>query len=123
MIAHIWRGRTRAEDRHDFTSLLRAQMQAGLASSNACRGAYVLQRQIESGQVESLVLTLYDQRSLGSAGRGESFALPLISDREARFLVGSDPVPERYEVIIDPRRALLYADLRRRFPSRIVALR
>jgi hypothetical protein len=69
MIAQIWRGRPRAEDRPDFTSLLRAQIQA------------------------------------------------------ARFLRSCDRAPQRGEVIIDPRRALLYANLRRRFPSRIVALR
>jgi len=69
MIAQIWRGRARAEDRHDFTRLLRAQIQA------------------------------------------------------ARFLRRCDPAPQRCEVIIDPRRALLYAELRRRFPPRIVALR
>jgi hypothetical protein len=98
-------------------------MQVGLASSNACRGGYVLQRQIEGSEVESLVLTLYDPRLLGGSGRGEGFALPLISENEARFLVGCDPTPAQYEVIVDPRRGLLHAELRRRFPLRIAALR
>jgi hypothetical protein len=69
MIARIWRGRTRAEDRDDFTSLLRAQVRA------------------------------------------------------ARSLTGCNLTPERHDTTIDPRRAQLYARLRRRFPPRIVALR
>ncbi|HEY6514771.1 MAG TPA: hypothetical protein VIY50_01415 [Steroidobacteraceae bacterium] len=47
----------------------------------------------------------------------------LTSDREARFLPRCDPAPARYQVIVDPRRARFYADLRRRFPLRIAALR
>ena len=55
--------------------------------------------------------------------RGRTRADDLTSDREARFLPGCDPAPARHQVIIDPRRARLYADLRRRFPLRIAALR
>lgn len=114
MIAQIWRGRTRADDLTDFTRLLEARVQSELAASSACRGAFVLQRSIENSQVESLVMTLYDPRAP---------APPVVSDRETCFLLGSDPVSPRYEVIIDPRRAQLYAELRRRFPLRFAALR
>lgn len=124
MIAQIWRGLTRADDRHDFTSLLQARMQAELAASNECLGAYVLQRQMESSQVESLVLTLYDREPLVNAGRSDKpDPPPLVSAKEARLLLGGDPAPAQYEVIIDPQRALLYAELRRRFPLRFAAVR
>lgn len=114
MIAQIWRGRTRADDSNDFTGLLQARIQAELASSRVCLGAYVLQRRIDDGQAESLVLTLYDR---GSAEP----TLP--SHEEARLLLGCDPTPARYEVIVDPHRAVLYAELRRRFPLRFAAPR
>lgn len=114
MIAQIWRGRTRAEDLTDFTALLERRVQAELAASSGCRGAYVLQRPIGNRQVESLILTLYE-RLVPS--------LPVVSDKEARILLDSDPVSPRYEVIIDPRRAQLYGELRRRFPLRFAALR
>ena len=123
MIAQIWRGRTRDDDRNDFTNLLQARIQAEVASSSACRGAYVLQRQIEGGQVESLVLTLYDPRSPGGSTREQTpHSLPP-SDKEARLLIGCDLTSARYEVIIDPERALLYAELRRRFPLRFAGPR
>lgn len=124
MIAQIWRGLTRADDRHDFTSLLQARMQVELAASNECLGAYVLQRQMERSQVESLVLTLYDREPLVNSGRSDKADPPSpVSAKEARLLLSGDPTPAQYEVIIDPQRALLYAELRRRFPLRFAALR
>ncbi|MHB8812377.1 MAG: hypothetical protein ACYDAE_03850 [Steroidobacteraceae bacterium] len=122
MIAQIWRGLTRADDRHDFTSLLQARMQAELAASRACLGAYVLQRQMESSEVESLVMTLYDHGSRVSSGHAGNPHPPPVSAKEARLLLGADATAARYEVIIDPQRALLYAELRRRFPLRFAAL-
>jgi len=123
MIAQIWRGRTRADDRSDFTSLLQARIQAELAGSRVCQGAYLLQRHIEEGQVESLILTLYDRGPLGCGG-GEENLQPLPpSDEEARLLLGRDLTSARYDVIVDPPRALLYAELRRRFPLRFAAPR
>jgi hypothetical protein len=123
MIAQIWRGRTRVDDSNDFTGLLQARIQTELASSPVCLGAYVLQRQVENGQAESLVLTLYDRGSAGGAGRDANIEPTAPSDREARLLLGCDPAPARYEVIIDPQRAVLYAELRRRFPLRFAAPR
>lgn len=123
MIAQIWRGRTRDDDRDDFTSLLQARIQAEVASSSACRGAYVLQRQIGGGQAESLVLMLYDPSSPGGSTREQSAQPPPPSDREARLLLGCDLTSTCYDVVIDPERALLYAELRRRFPLRFAGPR
>lgn len=123
MIAQIWRGRTRADDRNDFTNLLQARIQAEVASSSACRGAYVLQRQVEGDQAESLVLTLYDPASHGGSVREQTPRSLLPSDKEARLLLGCDPTPARYDVIVDPQRALLYAELCRRFPLRFAGPR
>lgn len=123
MIAQMWCGRTRADDRHDFAILLQARIQAELAASKACRGAYVLQRQIAGGEAESLVLTLYDHGSLVSSPREDNALPSSLSEKEARLLLGRDPTSTRYDVIVEPRRALLYAALRGRFPLRIAAPR
>lgn len=83
----------------------------------------MLQRQIEDGQLESLVLTLYNSGPLGISGREQSLQPSAPSAEEARLLIGCDPTSARYEVIVDPPRALLYAELRRRFPMRFAAPR
>lgn len=121
MIAKIWRGLTRAGDRHDFMSLLQARVQAQLATSRACLGAYVLQREIAGSQAESLVLTLHHEAAHATSP-GECDP-PAISEKEARLLLGYDPTAASYEVMIDPQRAVLYAELRRRFPLRFAAPR
>lgn len=123
MIAQMWCGRTRADDRHDLVSLLQERIHAELAASKACRGAYVLQRQIGDGEAESLVLTLYDHGSLVSSPRDEHALPSSLAEQEARLLLGRDPTSTRYEVMMEPRRALLYAALRRRFPLRLAAPR
>ena len=123
MIAQIWRGRTRADDSHDFTRLLQARIQAELESSPVCLGAYVLQRRIDDGHAESLVLTLYDRGSASGSKRDANIEPTAPSGGEAHLLVSCDPTPARYEVIIDPNRTVLYAELRRRFPLRFAAPR
>jgi hypothetical protein len=122
MIARRWRGCTRAEDRHDFTNVLQARTQAELKVSDACRGAYVLQRHTEDGRSESLVLTLYDPAARGASVPPADFDPPLLSQKESRLLLTCDQASVRYDVIIDPHRERLYAELRRRFPLRFASL-
>lgn len=106
MIAEIWSGRTRSEHRDTVTRQLQATIEAKIKSAAGCRGAYLLQRQIDADQVETLILTLYEP------GRGSE------SPREDR-----DGTVTCYEVITDPPRTLLYAELSRRFPLRSMAPR
>jgi len=123
MIAQIWRCRTRADDAHDFTNLLQARAQAQLSASTACLGCYVLQRELANSEVESLVLTLYERRLLDAGVHDLTPWSPAISNEEARLLLPGGLAQTQYQVVIDPRRARLFADLRRRFPLRIAALR
>jgi hypothetical protein len=57
------------------------------------------------------------------ASRDQTPDQPLLCEQEAPRLLGSDPTRARNEVVVDPRRARLYTDLRRRFPLRIAAPR
>lgn len=123
MIAQICCGRTQAEDHDHLASLLKARIPALLKTSKACRGAYLLQRRLEPGRVESLVMTLYDHGFPVCLMHGETLDPRLLSEEESRLLLGCRPSPTRYDVIIDPRHSLLHADLRRRFPLRFAAVR
>lgn len=115
MIAEIWSGRASAERLDAVTTELQAKIQAKIKSTSACRGAYVLRRQLDGGQYEILILTVYEPErgSRGSgAGQPDASALP---DLGATVI--------SYEVVTDPARTLLYAELSRRFPLRRAALR
>lgn len=115
MIAEIWSGRTSAERRDAVTKQLQAKIQAKMQSTSACRGAYVLQRQLDGGQYEILLLTLYEpQRGATRDGTAHRDAPPLTDFGDTLTC---------YEVITDPARTLLYAELSRRFPPRMMAPR
>jgi len=115
VIAEIWSGRIRAERRDAVTTELQAAIQQKMKTTGACRGAYVLQRQLESGEYEILLLTLYEpQRDSPPKGAPHRGA-PSSSDFA--------DTPTCYEVVTDPVRTLLYAELSRRFPPRMMAPR
>lgn len=122
MIAQLWRGSTRAADRHAFASLVQARIRAVLAGSEACRGAYVLQREVRQDEVETLVLTLHAGAPFASDGE-QAFSPVALSEAEKRLLVTHEGSAARYAVLTNPGRTLLYADLARRFPLRIMAPR
>lgn len=110
MIAEIWSGRVRAERRAAVATELQAAIQEKMKATSACRGAYLLQRQLERGEYEILLLTLYEPER-DSARNGA----PPSSDFGDTLT--------RYEVVTDPVRTLLYAELSRRFPPRSMAPR
>lgn len=115
MIAEIWSGRTSAERRDTVTTALQAHIQAKMKSTSACRGAYVLQRPLECGQYEILLLTLYEPQRESTGRTVEACEEPPLSDFGDTLTC--------YEVITDPVRTLLYAELSRRFPPRMMAPR
>jgi len=121
-LAQLWRGTARAGDRDVLAGVLQARIQTALAATEGCRGAYVLQRPIERGEVETLVLTLYEGVGLGSGGTCGA-GLPALSDAEKRLLITADGCAVCYEVLADPGRMRLYADLSRRFPLRMMVPR
>jgi len=122
LMAQLWRGSTRVADRHVFASLVQAKIQAALSRSEACKGAYVLQRQVRQGEVETLVLMLHEGASVAGGG-GREPDLVVMSEAEKRLLIACDGSATRYDVLTDSRRALSYADLLRRFPLRMMAPR
>jgi hypothetical protein len=110
MIAEIWSGPISAERRDTVTKQLQAHIQAKIQSTSACKGAYLLQRQLDGDRFEILILMLYEPRS-GT------------ENREASPLGDFADTLTCYEVVTDPARTLLYAELNRRFPLRMMAPR
>jgi len=121
-VAKLWRSTTQVAHRDVLARLLQARIQAAIADSSACRGAYVLQRPTERGEVETLVLALYEGARLGDGGAcgGDLLAL---CDAEKHLLLVADESTVRYDVLTDPGRMRLYADLSRRFPLRMMVPR
>jgi hypothetical protein len=121
MIAQLWRGVTRPSDREACVAQLLAGVHTALVDSATCKGSYLLTRNTDDANVELVVLTLFAGTAVTSCHDDEAFyraaafdgALPLVFDRSVAV----------YEVATEPRRTLSYANLRRRFPLRLMAPR
>jgi hypothetical protein len=121
LIAQIWRGVTRATDREACVAQLLAGIHTALVDATTCKGAYLLTRPSDEADVELIVLTLFEGATVTSRHEGEALfraaafgrPLPLAFD-------GSVAI---YEVLTEPGRTSSYANLRRRFPLRLMAPR
>jgi hypothetical protein len=121
MIAQIWRGVTRAADRETCVAQVLAGIHAALADATTCKGTYLFTRPSNEADVELIVLTLFEAATVTSCHEGEALfraeafgrPLPLAFDRRIAI----------YEVLTEPGRTSSYANLRRRFPLRLMAPR
>ena len=121
LIAQVWRGLTGATDRDACVAQLLAGIRTALLDTTTCKGAYLLTRSTGDTDVELMVLTLFGGAAALTCHDDEALyrtavfgrPLPLVSDRSVAV----------YEVSTEPRRALFHANLRRRFPLRLMAPR
>lgn len=121
MIAQLWHGTARATDREACVAQVLAGIHGALAASTTGKGAYLLTRISGQAEVELIVMTLFEGATVAGCHDGEALyratafdrPLPLIFDRSVAV----------YEVLTEPRRTSSYADLRSRFPPRLMAPR
>lgn len=122
MVAQIWRGMTRAADREGCVARLLAAIHTALEESATCKGAYLLTRPTGDDQVELMVLILFGGAAVATCHEPETLCrAAAVFDRA--LAVTSERSVAIYEVATDPRRTLSYANLRRRFPLRLMTPR
>lgn len=121
MIAQIWRGVTRAADREACVAQLLAGIHTALVDCTTCKGVYLLTRSTDDADVELMVLTLFEGAAVAAHHHDEALYRATVFDRPRSCV--SDGRVAVYEVSTAPSRALSYANLRRRFPLRLMAPR
>lgn len=121
LIAQIWRGATRAADREICVASLLARIHAALEDSTTCKGAYLLTRLTEEADVELMVLTLFGGAAEAACHDGETLYRAAVFEKPPPLTCGNSVAV--YEVSAEPGRTLSYANLRRRFPLRLMAPR
>lgn len=121
LIAQIWRGVTRATDREACVESLLARIHTAVEDSTTCKGAYLLTRLTEEADVELMALTLFGGAAEAACRDGETLYRAAVFDRPLPLTCDSSVAV--YEVLAEPGRTLSYANLRRRFPLRLMAPR
>jgi heme-degrading monooxygenase HmoA len=97
MIARHWRGWTTIQDADAYETLLENKVFAGLKSIEGYRGGYVLRRAV-SGEVEFVVINLFDSLEAVQRFAGPDYTVPVFEPEARRLLSKVEPAAVHYEV-------------------------
>ena len=97
MIARHWRGWTKPQNANAYETLLKTQVLPGLTKLDGYRGGFVL-RNNEAGEVEFVVINLFDSVDAVRAFAGPDYAIAVF-EPEARLLLSRiETTAHHYEV-------------------------
>jgi heme-degrading monooxygenase HmoA len=97
MIARIWRGAVRREDRDDYADYIRDTGIAGYRATPGNRGAWLLRRDVGE-RTEFLTFTLWDSLNAVRAFAGDDVDAAVFYPEDDRYLVERDDIAAHYEV-------------------------
>lgn len=112
---------TRAADREVCAARLLAAIHTALADCRTCRGAYLLSGRADDTHSELMVLTLFAGMPVTACHEDQALYRAAVFDQPPPCAFNSSIA--LYEVLTEPRRTLSYANLRRRFPLRLMGPR
>jgi heme-degrading monooxygenase HmoA len=98
MIARIWRGATRAEDRDEYLEYLHRTGLAGYAATEGNQGAAVLCR-LDEEKAEFLVLSLWESLDVIQGFAGADVEKAVFFPEDDRFLIERDLSVSHYELL------------------------
>lgn len=99
MIARVWKGWTRPEHANAYEQLLREQVLPGIHQVAGHRGAYLL-RNDGPGEVEFVVVNLFESLEAIQAFAGSDYSVAVIEPEARVLLARVEPLAAHYEVKI-----------------------
>ena len=100
MIARIWRGITRLDDKDIYYDYLLKTGLSEYKETKGNRGVRVLRRVFDN-KVEFLLITLWDSWDAIKAFAGEDYERAVYYPEDKKFLLDLDPHVTHYEVLED----------------------
>ncbi|HEY6777288.1 MAG TPA: antibiotic biosynthesis monooxygenase [Thermoleophilaceae bacterium] len=97
MIARIWRGVVRREDRDAYADYIRDTGLAGYEATPGNRGAWMLRRDV-GDRTEFVTFTLWESLDAIRAFAGEDVEAAVYYPEDDRYLVERDHTVAHYEV-------------------------
>jgi hypothetical protein len=102
VIVRVWHGWTKPEDGDEYEEFLRANLLPTLTGHvPGFRGGYVSRRDSD-GEVEFLVMTLFESLEDVRLFAGDDYEVPVIEPEAARLLTRGDERAAHYDVVISP---------------------
>ena len=97
VIARIWRGATRREDRATYADYVARTGLTGYRSTPGNRGAYILQRDV-GDRTEITTLSFWDSLDAIKGFAGDDIARAVFYPEDDRYLVERDVTVQHFDV-------------------------
>jgi heme-degrading monooxygenase HmoA len=100
MIARHWRGWTLARNADAYETLLKETVLPGLRQIQGYQGGYVLRRDLDSDEVEFVVVNLFESLEAVKRFAGPDYAVAVFEPEARRLLSRVEPLAAHYDVCI-----------------------
>ena len=98
MIARMWRGWVRTEDRDAYVAYIEATGIAEYRRTPGNEGAHLLTRDLDDGRTEIVTLSFWDSRDVIAGFAGEDISRAVFYPEDDRYLVERETSVTHFEV-------------------------
>jgi heme-degrading monooxygenase HmoA len=102
MITRIWHGWTTPENAEGYQAMLEAEILPGIHRIEGYRGAHLLRRELEGGEVEFVTVTYWDSYDALRAFAGEDYEVAVVPPEARAVLTRFDGRSAHYETLLEP---------------------
>jgi heme-degrading monooxygenase HmoA len=102
VIARLWRGWVRTEDRDVYAAYIEGTGMVEYRRTPGNRGAYMLLRDLGDGRTEIVTLSFWDSREAITGFAGEDIDHAVFYPEDDRYLVDREVTVTHYEVLDQP---------------------
>ncbi len=102
MIARMWRGWVRTEDRDAYVTYIEETGMAEYRRTPGNRAAQMLTRDLDDGRTEIVTLSFWDSREAIHGFAGEDISRAVFYPEDDRFLVQREDTVTHFEVHPEP---------------------
>jgi heme-degrading monooxygenase HmoA len=99
VIARMWRGWVRTEDRDAYVAYIEATGMAEYRRTPGNEGAHMLTRDLDDGRTEIVTLSFWESRKAISGFAGEDISRAVFYREDDRYLVDRETTVTHYEVV------------------------
>jgi heme-degrading monooxygenase HmoA len=99
VIARMWRGWVRAEDREVYAAYVEETGMAHYRRTPGNRGAHLLTRDLDDGRSEIVTVSFWDSRDVISGFAGDDISRAVFYPEDDRYLVDRETTVTHFEVV------------------------
>ena len=99
MIARLWRGWVRTQDRDDYVDYIERTGMTEYRRTPGNRGAHLMTRDLDDGRTEIVTLSFWDSLDVVAGFAGEDISRAVFYPDDDRYLVERELTVTHFEVV------------------------